>query len=184
MRPADGRARRRRRLLAVCAVLLSPALAGGQVEPEGGGQLVIDGARDPQQHYRWLAEGADGAAILSWPGGFLALPRSAAVDSLGEQALAVFYSERLRGFSAGRRLLFQQGRFAIKQPLLLSDGVLQLFAARGELTIEPGRLVYRDRPEASPPDRFPPRAQLTLLAGIVILIAVLLRLSRSRLRRP
>jgi hypothetical protein len=85
----------------------------------------------------------------------------------------------LRGFSATRGLVFRNGLYPVDAPLLLDDGVIQLFAAAGQLEIATGELRY-SRPSA----RSDVRAQYLFLAALVVLIVVLMARLRLRVRRP
>jgi hypothetical protein len=152
------------------------------VNPPEAGLLIIAGADDTTRGYRWGAEAEAEGRVLYWPGGYLVLPDSVAADRHGADDIAVRFGVSLHGYSEGRRLVFEPGRFVIRRPLLLTDGACFLFASRGELEVAPARLVYRDR-AAAPPVRPNDRSQWLMLGGFAVLVAVLMLRSRSALRR-
>jgi hypothetical protein len=162
--------------MVVPARAAQPARADS-LHPSRDGVLVLEQVRDQQEGARWL-DGPDGG-ILSWRHGAAVLPAGAVPGTLGVAALTVPFTRSLGGISGGRRVVFQEGNYVLSAPVLLYEGGLQVFLTGGNLQIEPGRLVHRPSGGSSPP----PRAQYLLLAGIVLVTAILLIRARSRLRR-
>jgi hypothetical protein len=115
---------------------------------------------------------------LIWDGGVLVLPNAVTGDSFGVADFTIPYTQDLLGVSEGRRLLFRDGRYGIRHPVMLTDGTIHLFLSEGDILIESGRIVVRRGGSQTDP-----RAQYLLLAGLVLLISILWARARSRLRR-
>jgi hypothetical protein len=154
-----------------------PASASAPLHPTRPGLLIIEAARDTTLDFRWLSLPTLGVRCLVWPGGVLSIPDTLATGSFGVADLTLPHGATLTGISAGRRLLFTEGRYAIDRPLMLTDGVSHLFLTKGDVLIEEGRIVYRMKGAGADP-----RAQFLLLAGIILLTFVLIVRARSRLR--
>lgn len=158
--------------LAVAAVA-QPAAAGTTLGHPG--YLVVAGAADSTAGYHWEDGPGPGERSLVWRDGVLTVPAGLALEGFGPRDLAVAVGADLSGTSGGGDLQFADGRYRISAPLLLSDGAVNLFAARGDLEIVGERVRYlppRHRGEADP------RAGYFFLAGMVLLVFVLLRLAR------
>jgi hypothetical protein len=148
-----------------------------EVHPQRAGILVIEAGLDSTAGFRWVSLPEQGVRCLTWRDGTLVLPLEQPTGQFGVDDLTLPFDSGMMGISDGRRLLFREGRYPIDRPLLLADGSRWIFFSRGELVIEPGRIIYRQGP---PPTNL--KAQYLLLAGIVILITVLMVRIRRRLR--
>ena len=169
---------------ALTAVLPTAAAAesvmGTQVaHPTGPGLLLIAAAADTSQSFRWLDWPLQKRRLLVWDDGVLSVPDTLADLRIGRDGVAFPYLARLAGVSEGRQLVFDAGSYTIAEPLLLSDGVLQAYLSRGEITIESGRIVYRLAAEEDQD----PRANYVFLAAIILLSVILLARARTRVKR-
>ena len=169
---------------ALTAVVPTAAAAesvmGTQVaHPGGPGLLLIAAAADTSQSFRWLDWPLQKRRLLVWDDGVLSVPDTLADLRIGRDGVAFPYLARLAGVSEGRQLVFDAGSYTIAEPLLLSDGVLQAYLSRGEITIESGRIVYRLAAEEDQD----PRANYVFLAAIVLLSVILLARARTRVKR-
>ena len=160
------------------AAIAQTDLSTAPLQPARGGLFVIEAARDSTRDFRWVPLPALGLRCLVWSGGVITIPESLETAEFGVADLTLPFSRNLVGVSAGRRLVFADGRFLINQPLMLRDGANQIFLAKGDILIEEGRIVYRMRAAGTDP-----RAQYLLLAGIILMTVVLMVRVRSRLRR-
>jgi len=147
----------------------------GRYHPERSGLLVIAAGLDSTR-FQWAPVGEVGDRALVWPGGSLTLAAGIEPGSFGPSDLTIPYDLSLTGVSDGRRLIFATGRYPIDQTLLLTDGRFQLTVHRGELEIVPGRILYTD--EVARDKRGP----YMMLAGVLLLTAVLLARVRAKLR--
>lgn len=169
---------RRGAAAAACALAIAaaaPAVAGTTLGHPG--YLVVADAADSTAGYHWEDGPGPDERSLVWPDGVLTVPATLALEGFGRRDLAVAVGAGLTGTSGGGTLEFTDGRYRISAPLLLSDGAVSLFAARGELEIVGERVRYL------PPhrrDATDPRAGFVFLAGMVVLVFVLLRLARRR----
>ena len=138
----------------------------------------------------WVLPGAGAGAVwtdapdsavscLSWPGGLLLVARGAPRLAGPDGAIGLAYGGGWHGFTEGRHLLFSPGRFAVREPLLLTDGSLQVFICRGELEIADDRLIVRAT-GASPTDG---RAVVLLGLGMLVIVGVLTVRGRVLARR-
>ena len=150
---------------------------GGWPHPPTSGLLVVAGAQDSASAYTWLPLAEERRRLLVWEQGVLSIPDSLEVRLQGRD-LAVPYLPVLIGVSHRSGLRFETGHYDIEQPLLLSDGRLQLLAASGKLTIERGRIVY----EAAEPST-DPRSSYLFVAALLIISFLLLARARSRLKK-
>jgi len=146
------------------------------------GFLVLASARDSSSGIDHRTGPGPGQISWFWDGGQLVLPDTLSLDTFGAQDLGVGTLAGLRGSGAGGVLRFRDGKFAIDQPLLLTDGRISLYVARGTLEIRGAQVRYVP-PDATlaPRKVADPRAGFLFLAGMVILTLVLLRLARRRL---
>jgi hypothetical protein len=143
------------------------------------GFLVLAGAADTTGVYVWQDGPGAGRKSLVWDEGVLTVPAEMAWERYGPRDLGVPCTAALAGNGRGGRLVFAPGTFPIDEPLRLNDGVIDFYAAAGELEIRAGRLRY-SRSASRQKD---PRASFIMLAGMVVLTVVLLRRAR-RVRGP
>ena len=170
----------RRTTAALTAVLL--LLAAGAAGAEGvslghPGYLILAGAADSTAGYHWRDGPGPDQRSLVWEHGLLTVPTDLALEGFGPRDLAVAVGAELTGASDGGDLLFQDGRYRISAPLLLSDRNLSFYAAAGELELVGERIRYLPPDMGERPD---PRAGFIFLAGMVLLVIVLMRLARRR----
>ncbi len=151
--------------------------AGGWPHPRTPGLLILTAAPDTAAAFTWLPLAEERRRLLVWEQGVLSIPDTLEVHLQGRD-LAVPYLPGLIGVSHRSGLRFETGHYDIEQPLLLSDGRLQLLAARGKLTIEQGRIVY----EAAGPST-DPRSSYLFVAALLIISFLLLARARSRLKK-
>jgi hypothetical protein len=138
------------------------------------GFLVIVGAADTTDTFVWQdGPGADRRSLV-WNEGVLTVPRGMDFETYGPHDLGVPCGAALAGNGRGGRLVFSEGTFPIDEPVRLTDGVLDFYAASGELEIRPGRVRYL-RSASRQKD---PRASFIMLAGLVLLTVILLRRAR------
>jgi len=163
-------------------------LAGAACVPGGAPPAVGGDAAGPG--VLWVLPGAGASAVwmdapdsavscLSWPGGLLLVARGAPRLAGPDGAIGLAYGGGRHGFTGGRHLLFSPGRFAVREPLLLTDGSLRVFVSRGELEIADGRLVVRAT-GARPADG---SAGRLLGLGMLVIVGVLTVRGRVLARR-
>jgi hypothetical protein len=173
--------------LVLGALLMSGFIMNGTAslaaEPSGldhtlgqPGYLVIEAARDSSAGFRWESGPGPGHRSLVWDQGRLVLPDSLPVDSLGRHDLGVAITEQLAGSGISGQIVLMDGIFPVSEPVVLSDGLLELEISAGELEFRGARIRYR-RAEAEPREI---RSGLLMLAGMTLLVIVLLR--RARLK--
>ncbi len=169
-------------LVAVSAMGQESGAGAGSQTMGRPGYLIISSGRDSTAGFRWLAGPGVAQKSLVWESGQLILPDSMSLESFGADDLGISTTEDLQGSSGGGVLSFRDGRFAVDQPLLLTDGVISLYTADGELEIRGAQVRYvPPNVDKANDSRLPdPRAGFLFLAGIVLLIVVLMR--RARLR--
>ena len=142
------------------------------------GYVILSGAADTTGGYRWRPGPGPGQRSLVWPEGVLTLPVDDVCETYGPADLAVAVTADLAGLGGGGVLAFTDGHYVVTAPLHLADGRISLFLAAGKLEISGGRIRYvPPAPAAGARDA---RAGLLLLAGMIILVAVFLRLARRR----
>ncbi|MFO7610511.1 MAG: hypothetical protein R6X35_15195 [Candidatus Krumholzibacteriia bacterium] len=168
-------------LAVLLAAVPAPAADDGAAGTTLGhpGYLVLAGAADTTGVYRWQRGPGPGQRSLVWADGLLTLPAGLALEAFGPRDLAVAAGAGLTGTSDGGDLIFADGSYDVSAPVLLSDGQVSLYAAAGRLEILGERIRYVP-PRQS--DRADPRAGFAFLAGMVLLVVVLLRLTRRRRR--
>ena len=142
------------------------------------GYVILAGAADSAAGYRWRDGPGPDQRSLVWTHGVLTVPRDFACERFGAHDLAVPVSAQLGGAGGGGGLVFADGRYVLEQPLHLGDGRVSMYFAAGELEILAERIRYV--PPTSAADRREPRAGLLFLAGMILLVAVMLRLARRR----
>lgn len=138
------------------------------------GFLVLAGAADSTEAYAWQDGPGEGRRSLVWDEGVLSVPADMVFETYGPHDLGAPCGASLAGNGRGGRLVFEPGTFTIDEPIRLTDGVLDFYAAAGELEIREGRVRYV-RTTTRQKD---PRASFVMLAGMVLLTVVLLRRAR------
>lgn len=128
----------------------------------------------------WIDAPDSAVSCLSWSGGLLLVARGTSRLAGPDGAIGLAYGGGRRGFTGGRHLLFSPGRFTVREPLLLTDGSLQVFVSRGEIEIADDRLIIRARGEGSAEGR----AGLLLGLGMFVIVGVLTVRGRILARRP
>ena len=165
-------------VLVVC-IFLAVFTAAADEAPRTLGQpgyLVIEAARDSSAGFRWEAGPGPGYRSLVWDLGRLTLPDTLEAENFGRYDLGVLCTARLEGSGASGQLVFRDGIYPVSEPVVLSDGRLELRVSAGELEFRGARIRYR-RPVA---EAGPYRSGLILMAGMTLLVVVLLR--RARLK--
>lgn len=140
------------------------------------GYLVIEAARDTNAGFRWESGPGPQERSLVWDQGRLVVPDTMAVDSFGQHDLGLPCNENFSGTGASGRVLLEDGIFPVSEPVVFSDGLLEMEISSGELEIRGASIRYRRA-------AFEPReikSGLLLLAGMTIMVIVLLR--RARLK--
>lgn len=146
------------------------------------GYLIISAARDSSAGFKWLEGPGPHQISMTWLDGMLTLPDSLVLEPFGEFDLAVPVSAQFSGAGASGKLDWKDGTFAISEPVMITDGAVGLLVSEGELEILGTRIRYR-APEVVKTEKKPdPRASLFMLAGIMLLIAVLLRRARRKIK--
>ncbi len=159
--------------LAMCAAAAAAADSSRHVLGEAG-FLVIVGAADSSDVYEWQDGPGEDQRSLVWDEGVLTVPVDLVCETNGPGDLSVPCRATLAGNGRGGRLVFAEGTFPVDEPLRLTDGVVDFYAANGELEIRAGRIRYR----RAIPRQKDPRASFIMLAGMVLLTVVLLRRAR------
>ena len=140
------------------------------------GYVVIEAARDSVSGFVWETETDSGIRTLIWEEGRLKIPAAFLVEDFGRRDIGFACTKLLSGSGASGKLIFQDGIFPVSEPVVLTDGVIELQVEGGELEIRGAMIRYR-RPAAGSRDF---KSGLLLLAGMTLLIIVLLR--RARLK--
>lgn len=177
-------------VLMLLAVRPCGAVAGQDARTPGAaprlgrpGFLILASARDSTVGYARRPGPGPGQYSVIWGGGQLVLPDSMTLEPFGQSDLGLPTREDLRGSGADGALTFRDGRFTVDQPLLLTDGVISLYVADGELEIRgPQIRYYPPTAPATGKKVADPRAGFLFLSGMVVLILVLLRMARLRSR--
>lgn len=162
---------------ASCSAALFAQEAGPGVDRHElgtAGFLVIADANDTTDVFVWQDGPGEGRRSLVWDEGVLTVPDDMVFESYGPYDLGVPCGANLTGHGKGGRLVFASGTYPIDEPVRLTDGVVDFYAAAGELEIRNGRVRY-SRDEARQKD---PRASFIMLAGLVLLTVILLRRAR------
>ena len=144
------------------------------------GFLIITSAQDSTAGYQWLEGPGPGQISLNWSNGLLTLPDTLVLESFGESDLAVPVTGQLSGAGASGQLEWREGTFTISEPVMISDGSVGLLVSKGELEILGTRIRYRLPEKESPGTNADPRASFFMLAGVMLLIAVLMRRARKK----
>jgi hypothetical protein len=140
------------------------------------GYLVIEAARDATAGFKWEDGPRPGFRSLVWDQGRLTLPDSLEAEDFARQDVGVPCTARLAGSGASGQLVLRDGIFPVSEPVILSDGRLELQISAGELEFRGARIRYRRA--VAEPRTF--KSGLLMLAGMTVLVAVLLR--RARLK--
>jgi len=163
-------------LAAVLLVVSSTAVAQtGRSELGHPGYIIIEGVRDTAMVFYWQAGPGPDSHSLVWPEGTLSLPDTLFLDEFGEWDAGLACRSELSGVGGSGRLVFQDGLYQISEPLLLADGILELHVSAGELEVRGDQIRYR-RPVVKDNKT---QANYIFLAGLIVLIAVLLRRARK-----
>ena len=168
--------------LLVLAVGAWPVASPAQDEAPAAGSLgqpgflVIDGAADSSGVFKEIVDPELGVLKLTWDQGSLTLPDSLALENWGPFDKGVAFTAALSGTGESGRLVLDDGIFPVTEPVLLTDGRLELAIDSGELEIQGARIIYR-RHTSSREDF---RSGLLLLAGMTLLVIVLLRRARIK----
>lgn len=167
--------------LGMCLVLAgTPSVAVGESPPAHTlgrpGFLVIEAARDSAAGFRWEAGPGPGYRSLVWDQGRLTLPDTLEAEDFARRDIGVPCTARLAGTGASGQLVLRDGIYPVSEPIVLSDGRLELRVSAGELEFRGARIRYRRAVDET--REF--RAGLLLLAGMTLMVVVLLR--RARLK--
>lgn len=165
-----------------CLLLLAGgACVPGGASPAFGGDAAVPGVLWvlPGAGAVWIDAPDSAVSCLSWSGGLLLVARGTPRLAGPDGAIGLAYGGGLRGFTGGRHLLFSPGRFTVREPLLLTDGSLQVFVSRGDIEIADDRLIVRAR-GAGPAEG---RAGLLLGLGMLLIVGVLTVRGRVLARR-
>lgn len=165
-------------LTGVAAVSVASAANDGEVTLGRPGHVIISAGLDSTRGFQWQRGPGPGQRSLTWAQGVLTLPDDQEVESLLEVDLVVPCGDRLSGLGQTGRLVFRDGIYEVSEPVLLSDGVLQLYITAGELEVRGPRVRYT-APREQTKD---PRAGYVFLAGMILLVVVLLRRAALRNR--
>lgn len=160
-------------------VLVPPPVVGFLPAGEAlgsSGYLVIEDVRDPNAGFHWASVGTDGFRTLTWSEGELILPDSLQSEDFSLHDLGVVCATNLAGTGASGQVVLTDGIFTVSEPVVLSDGILELRVTGGELEIRGAMVRYRRPAEDS--NGYGPG--LLMLAGMTLLVIVLLR--RARLK--
>lgn len=177
--------------ITLAAILLSLA-TGTQAQERFGleddGLLILTAAQDSTSGFRW--ENGPGPSQLSliWPEGRLTIPADLAMESDPSGDLGVPLQAGFTGTGPGGGVDLRDGRRIIRESLAFTDGRVHWVVSGGRLDIAGPNLRYRraQEPATGEPEGALGRdqqADFLLIAGLLLLIAVLLRRARSKTRR-
>ncbi len=155
------------------------APADGRITLGRSGYIVIEGVRDTTGHFSWQKGPGPGRHSLVWAAGTLSLPDTLFLDEFGLQDAGVVCQADLSGVGGSGRLVFEDGIFSISEPLVLSDGILELHVSGGELEVRGDQIRYRRQRVVDNETK----ANYIFLAGIILLIVVLMRRARRKMRQ-
>ncbi len=145
------------------------------------GILIITSASDTSAGFHWRSGPGTGRISLVWQGGVLTVPDTLVMDGFPNGNLGVPVREGFSGTGQDGPLMLGDGVYSVTESLMMGDGVIQLMVSDGELEIFGPRFRY-SRPRFILPDD-KTKANFLLIAGLLVLIAVLLRRARSILRK-
>ena len=140
------------------------------------GYVVIEAARDSVSAFTWQAGPGTGFRSLVWDEGRLTIPESLPVEEIGRRDIGFPCTAAFGGTGKSGQLVIQDGIFPVSEPVILTDGVLQLEVTGGELEIRGAMIRYRR--SAAAPREF--KSGLLLLAGMTLMVIVLLRRFRRK----
>jgi len=169
-------------------MLVAVTSASGQTGPDNDarrvilgrpGYLVIEGVRDTTDIYSWQKGPGPGRHSLVWSTGTLSLPDTLYLDEFGVQDAGVVCQAELSGVGGSGQLVFEDGIYRISEPLVLSDGILELHISAGELEVRGDQIRYR----RSRSQDEKTKANYIFLAGLILLIIVLMRRARRQMRK-
>lgn len=169
--------------LVILILTLLPAVGSGKGETLGHpGYLIITAGRDSSAGYTWLEGPGPHQISMTWLDGMLTVPDSLPLEPFAERDLAIPVSALFSGAGASGKLEWKDGIFEISEPLMATDGAVQLLASGGELEIVGSRVRYRPPPARDQEKPSDPRASFVMLAGILLLIGVLMRRARKKIK--
>jgi hypothetical protein len=160
---------------AICLLyffLLAKPASGIQLNPEYPGVLVVESARDTSL---FNLETIGSKSSLTWQSGSLVFSQEADTGTFGVNSLTIAYDVSLAGLNDGVELVFQNGRYNINSPLIMTSPDFILTASEGVLEISEGRIDLK-----MPIKKNSNNSDYILLAGMIIFIAVLLNRSRKK----
>lgn len=153
------------------------------------GLLVIADAQDSTTVFRW--ESGPGPKMLSliWPEGRLTLPADLALQGDSHGNLGVPLRVGFGGTGSDGPFAMVDGTHAFSESLAFTDGRMQWVVSEGTLEIK-GSVIRYLRPwgsdsgnDSSPRSPQEQKANFLLIAGLLLLIAVLMRRARQKTRR-
>ena len=166
------------------ACLSRPA---ARVEFGEGGLLVLSAAQDSTRLFRWEDGPGPGQLSLIWPEGRLIIPATLPLQGDEQGDLGVPLQAGFAGAGPAGPVPLGEGLMVIDESLTFSDGRLHWTVQEGEMDVRGTRIIYRrpwvgadQAPGAKLRDQ---RANLLMVAGLLLLIAVLLRRARQKTRR-
>jgi len=154
---------------------------------EQPGILIITAGSDTSAGFHWRREilptqgPGVGRISLVWEGGVLSIPETLALDGFPNNNLGVPLEAGFSGTGQEGPLLLADGVFSVTESLMMGDGVVQLMISDGELEIFGPRFRYSRPREITADEK--QKANFLLIAGLLVLIAVLLRRARKILRK-
>lgn len=174
-------------LVWILAGSCTPALADGPFELPADGLLIITAAQDSTLAFRWEEGPGPAQLTLVWPEGRLIIPSDLAMQGDAEGDLGIPLLAGFGGTGPEGAVVLNEGIQPIAGSLAFSDGRLHWVVSGGELEIRGTRLIYR-RPwvgedGSAGQSLRDQRANLLMIAGLLLLIAVLLRRARRKNRR-
>jgi hypothetical protein len=143
------------------------------------GVLVITAAQDTAAGFAWQPGPGPGRISLVWEGGVLSIPDTLAMEGYPNLNLGIPVKAGFFGRGKEGPLAMEDGIYQVSEDLMMSDGVVQLMVSDGELEINGPRIRYT-QPVANPDN---PVSNYLFIAGLLILIAVLLRRARLKSRK-
>lgn len=140
------------------------------------GYLVIEAVRDSTAGFTWTTGPGPGFRSLIWDQGRLTLPDSLVVEDFSHRDIGITCTAQLAGIGGSGQLVLRDGIYPVSEPLILSDGLLELEITGGEIEIRGARIRYR----RAVAETRASKSGLLMLAGMTLLVVVLLR--RARLK--
>jgi len=175
----------------LCLTSVSPGLAQDHSATEGPqganevlghpGYLIISSARDTTAGFSWQTGPGPQQLSLTWRSGMLTIPDTLVLEPFSLHDLAIPVTADFSAAGAGGQLEWREGKYDITEPLMMTDGVVDLLVSKGELEILATRIRYRS-PELTQDEKADPRASFLMLAGVLLLIGVLMRRARRKMK--